>query len=310
VRVTAQLIEALSGHHLWAERYDRPLEDVFAVQDELTAEIVKALRVELRQEARPGSAPTRSVEAYDLYLRGTELLWRFDRDSVRRARELFERALELDPRFALALGELARSWALEYGFQWSPDDDGALARAEGLVRQALALDPAQARLHACLSYICWFGGKVEEGLAAAQRAVALAPGEAAAQTWLGWSLLEAGRFEEAIEPMRLALRLDPRSSSGHHGVANLYARLGRLDEALAAELRALELAPAFGPGHVLATILYAKLGREADAKAAAAEAMRLMPNFTIESMRRRVRSAGWYASVDDEILRRAGLPQS
>ena len=305
VRVTAQLIDAQGGHHLWAERYDRGLEDVFAVQDELTAEIVNALRVELGQEARQGSVPTRSVEAYDLYLRGTELLWRVDRDSVRRAREFFERALELDPRFALALGELARSWALEYGLHSPPDGKSALARAEGLVRQALALDSSQARLHACLSYICWFSGKVEEGLAAAQRAVALAPGEAVAQTWLGWSLLEAGRLEEAIEPMELAVRLDPRSASVHNGVAALYARLGRLEEALAATLQVQQLTPAFGPAYLIATQVLMQLGREADARAAASEVMRLQPDFTIESMLRRVPGAQWY---DTEALRRAGLP--
>jgi adenylate cyclase len=307
VRVTAQLIDAQSSHHLWAERYDRGLEDVFAVQDELTAEIVKALRVELGQEARPGSAPTRSVEAYDLYLRGTELLWRLDRDSLRRARELFERALELDPRFALALGELARSWGLEYGLH-SPGDEGALARADGLVRQALALDSSQARLHACLSYICWFSRKVEEGLAAAQRAVALAPGDAFAQTWLGWSLLEAGRLEEAIEPMQLALRLDPRSASVHNGVATLYERLGRLEEALAATLQVQQLTPAFWPAYLRATQVLMQLGREAEAKAAAAEVMRLSPGFTIERLLRRV--PGTALSIDQGALRRAGLPQS
>jgi adenylate cyclase len=307
VRVTAQLIDAQSGHHLWAERYDRGLEDVFAVQDELTAEIVKALRVELGQEARPGSVPTRSVEAYDLYLRGRECFLRFDRDSVREARGLYERAFAIDPRFALALGDVAMSWVLEHASQWSPDDEDGLGRAERLVRQALALDPAQARLHFHLSYICWFTGEAEEGLAAAQRAVALGPGDANALTWLGHWLAVAGRLQEAIEPLLLALRLDPHSASGHHEVGALYSSLGRLDEALVELSRARQLAPAFFPAHLVATELYMKLGREAEAKAAAAEVMRLAPGFTIERMLRRVPGT---SGLDRDLLRRAGLPQS
>ena len=307
VRVTAQLIDAQSGHHLWAERYDRGLEDVFAVQDELTAEIVNALRVELGQEARQGSVPTRSVEAYDLYLRGRECLLRYERESVREARGLFERAFAIDPRFALALGELARSCVLEHAFQWSPDDEDTLGRAVRLVRQALALDPAQAQLHQCLSYVCWFTGEAEEGLAAAQRAVALAPGDAGAQTWLGKSLFVAGRLEEALEPLLLALRLDPHSASGHHELGVLYSSLGRLDEALVELSHAQQLAPAFLPAHLVAAALYVTLGRDAEAKAAAAEVMRLAPSFTIERMLRRVPGT---SGLDPDLLRRAGLPQS
>ena len=155
VRITAQLIDATTGTHLWAERYDRVLEDVFTVQDEITRNIVTALEVQLTsgEQVRLWRQGTTNPEAYDTFLRGRDQAMRKTREDTVQARRLFERAIELDPGFAMAYVGLASTFTLEVRLGWSPSLAESLERARALTHKAIALDDALADAYAQLGYI-------------------------------------------------------------------------------------------------------------------------------------------------------------
>ena len=149
VRITAQLIDAATGGHLWAERFDRDLTDIFAVQDDVTQHIIGALRLNLTQadQQRLVTEQTDNLEAYDCFLRGRELLWRFTREQNNRARELLQSAIQLDPKFSSAYALLAMTHGLDYMNRWSSSTSASTEHAEEFATHAVALDDSNPRAH-------------------------------------------------------------------------------------------------------------------------------------------------------------------
>ena len=190
VRITAQLIDAATGGHLWAERFDRDLTDIFAVQDDVTQHIIGALRLNLTQadQQRLVTEQTDNLEAYDCFLRGRELLWRFTREQNNRARELLQSAIQLDPKFSSAYALLAMTHGLDYMNRWSSSTSASTEHAEEFATHAVDLDDRNPTAHWALGVIYLHLRRHDLALREAERAISLAPNLADGHESLGNTL--------------------------------------------------------------------------------------------------------------------------
>jgi adenylate cyclase len=209
LRIIAQLIEAPTGNHLWSEHYDRSIDDLFELQDEVTGTIVATLIGRLEDAEIKGSERKHpeSLAAYDSLLRGIEHLRSYGEDQNRRARELFEHAISLDPRFALAHAYFSLALLLEHGFGSAPD--AIKERALDSARTAVRLDPRESRCHQFLGQAYLLCGEHDLALSHFERTSALSPNDANATAHRGYALAIVGRAEEGIEVIRHAMRLNP-----------------------------------------------------------------------------------------------------
>ena len=287
VRITAQLVDATTGYHLWAERYDRDLKDVFALQDEVSQKIVGVLAVKLTlpEKDRLGRTPTRNLEAYDYVLRGMEYQRRTTKEANAEARKMFGRAVELDPDYAMAYAALGWSHLQAWQLQWSRDAE-TLQRAFELAQNAIARDDSLAGPHSLLSQVYLWKKEHERAIAQAERAVALAPNDADSYETLAEVLAWSGRAEEAIGYIKQAIRLNPQHpffylwTLGHA----LYLT-GRSDDAIATLKKVLQRNPNFVPAHAFLAVLYGEQGLEREARAEGAAASRLSPEASVENLR-------------------------
>jgi len=253
IRVTAQLIDAADGSHLWSEEYDRELEDVFALQDEIARTIVEKLRMTLLGGVLPVRHAPRSVEAYSLYLRGRYLHDRRSSEELGRAIEYYQEALRLDPEYALAWAALSRAYALQADSGYA-DVAAGYANSRDAAARAKALDPELAEAHVAWGRISmaydWDWAKAEQEL---KLALALDPGNIEALMMSGNLALTLGRAAEAVELYQRARDRDPLRAATHNnlGIACYFA--GRLPEAEAAFHRVLELSPGRAGAHYFLT---------------------------------------------------------
>ena len=289
VRINAQLIDATTGGHLWAERYDKDLKDIFAVQDEITEKIVAALEVTLSggEQEQVARRYTDNLEAYDLFLRGQEYYRRGTLEAYAQARQMFEKAIELDPDFAAAYAELSY---MHYMLRASHSGgvSGALEQALELAQKAVELDDSLPLAHTRLGWIYLRLKQHDQAIAEAKRAVALDPNYAEGYAVLGYILNWAVRSEEGIDYIKKAMRLDP------HYPAHYLFRLGQAyyvmeqnEQAIAMMRRAIARNPDQDATHRHLAILYVEAGREEEARAAVAESLRIRPNDTLEVVEQR-----------------------
>jgi adenylate cyclase len=309
VRITAQLIEATSGMHLWAERYDRNLDDIFAVQDEVSQTIVSTLvgRIEEARLQQSLRRPTTSLAAYDCLLRGLAHFRGYAADDNRKAYEMFERAASLDPRYALAHSYLAFVSIAMHGFASAPSEvlDSAFMKAT----HALELDPQESRCHRVLALIWLYRRDYDLAEYHYRKALDLNPNDADRRMDFGELLALRGRAEEALRFIESAMRLNPFHPTWYSfqlGIT-LYS-LQRYEEAA----QAFKRMPS--PGywtHARLAACYAQLGRMAEAHAAAAEALRKRPGFsTAEFLHRDILLERAEDRSDlSEALIKAGLPK-
>ena len=280
VRVTAQLNDASTGADLWAERYDRDLTDIFAVQDEITREIINALRFELGDatSTRTGGPITSNAEAYDLYLRGRVLTDRRTAEANERAQDLFLQAITVDPAFAAAYAEL--SWARYLGWYYAwPGSTNTLSESLTAAQKAVALDQFLPLAYARLATVQGYVGQLDEALGAARRAVELDANYAAGHDVFSMVSMWVGDAERALAAADRAARLDPYSFRAKHGRGRAYFVMFEYDKAITAFRASLALNPDFGIAHLWLAATYGLMGREAEAKAQAAELLRLSPDF-------------------------------
>jgi adenylate cyclase len=290
VRITAQLVDATTGYHIWAERYDREDRDIFALQDEVTQHIVGALAVKLTEAERERIArvPAGSLEAYDLVLRGQDERRRTTREGNAEARRLFVKALDLDPRYARAYMGLSWAHLQSWQFLWSTGPE-SLERAQELAERAVALDDTLAPGHSLLAQIYLWKKEHDRAIAQAERAVALAPNDADGYETLAEVLAWAGRGEDSLRFIRQAMRLNPHYpffylwTLGH---ASYMAR--RTDDAVDAFRKLLQQNPNFLPAHAYLAALFAEMGRDDEARAAWRQALQLSPDTTLTDLRQRL----------------------
>ena len=277
VRITVQLIDAASGAHLWAERYDRELKDIFAVQDDVTQRIVNVLQVKFAaaEQERIGHVGTANVEAHDCLLRGLERFWKFTPESTREASVQLVRAVELDPGYAAAHTWLARVLVFRWITVLDPNPE-TLERAYDHIRLAVDLDPKAPHTQAVLCWVQLWRKQGEAAIAAGWRAVALDPNNADAYLFLAFALAVSGRGEEALHNIVKAMRLNPHPSAFYQTALCLcYIALEEYDLAIAACKRGIEVTDAFIPNHYLLCLIYTLLGRDEEARVEREKLMQL-----------------------------------
>ena len=264
VRITAQLIDATTGGHLWAERFDRDLTDIFAVQDDVTQHIVDALALNLTEgeQQRLAAEQTDNLEAYDCFLRGREHLWRFTREQNNQARELLQRAIELDPKFASAYAFLAVAHGLDYINRWSASPSTSVEQAEEFATRAVALDDRNPYAHWALGIINLHLRRHDMAIREAERTISLAPNLAEGHESLGNVLHYSGRSEEALACFDRAMALNPYYPDMFlHFQAQAMFQLGRYEDAVASLKRRLVRNPGTDVSRVLLAASYGHLGR-------------------------------------------------
>jgi adenylate cyclase len=270
VRITVQLADATTGEELWAERYDRPLQGVFALQDEIVRRIVTTLnlQIELSQQGLVVPRRTDNLEAYDDVLRGTLFYYQYSRDGNAKAREMFDHAIELDPKYADAYAALALNYYVGWVIALNPDP-GGLDHARHLAQQAIMLDDSLPLAHRARSSIDVQEGQLDHALTEAQRVIALDPNSAVGYAALAQVLNSRGKSAEALVAIEKAMRLDPRSTRNNYlwlqGWA--YSQLGQWEEGITA----LKRAPDFIVCHVLLAADYFNLGDRDAARAETAQ---------------------------------------
>jgi adenylate cyclase len=313
VRINTQLIDATTGGHVWAERYDRKLDNIFAVQDAIMERIVQALELHLtdtEQEHRDKGPKTTSLEAYDLVLRARKLMTRFDHKAAAEARDLLQRAIEIDPAYTEAHSLLGFYYFEEWR-TWGRKRDQNLSLALELATAAVELSPSEPSPHVLLALVYQWRREFDAANAEADTALALQANDAITLGNLGSMLNWASRSEEALGLLQQAVRLDPfhppdyldRLAATHSGIG---------DYGLCVEVakRGVALDPDYVGLHVTLAVCQAALGREAEARAATAEILRTNPRFTLKGY------AAYAPFTDDrrlrfevDLLRKAGVPE-
>jgi adenylate cyclase len=312
VRITAQLIDAGSGGHLWAERFDRDLTDIFATQDEVVEKIVGALAVKLTQgeERRLRQRGTSNVEAYETWLRARESLSRSTREGVAQARAMHLRAIELDPNFAAPHAGLSLAAISDYVSDWAADPAQALDEAERWARRALELGDQEPVSHLALGNVLVWRRNLEGALAEFRRMIELDPNFAQGHSATGLALMYAGRPAEALEAFAIAKRLDPHHASiVLHFMAQTHFSLGQYETAAKQLLERIARTPATDSSRMMLASCYGHLGRADDARAAWAELLKVNPDFSL-AQRERVlpyKNAADFQRIV-EGLAKAGLP--
>lgn len=288
IRVTAQLTDASTGAQIWAERYDRGLEDIFAVQDDLTGQIVSVLAVTLTTERNARRRSDPDMATYEYILRGRELAWLHKRETGTEARRLLAQAIWLDPSCAAAYSWLAFAHTIEYVNRWSEAPEESLRVADELARKAVKLDENDAQAHFVLGecYL-WARRDHESAMHESKRAIELDPNYSHAHLLLGHALHYAGRSGESLQHFEKAMRLDPCYPDLYlHFVAQSYYSLGRYREAIALLQRRLARNPDTDISHVLLAACHGRLGQIAQAKPCWDKALTINPAYSIDEKRR------------------------
>jgi adenylate cyclase len=290
IRITAQLIDAVADAHLWAERYDRDLNDIFAVQDEVTLAIVTAIEPALgsAERERAHRKPSESLGAWESYQRGLWHAYRFTAAENAEAQSHFRRAIERDPNFAPGHAGLAYALFLSVMLGFGGDAESSVAEASEAAHRAIMLDPEDAFGQATLGRVHQMKGEHEAAISAYEKALALNPNYASAHYGLGWALIYSGRPEEGLPVVDEAIRLSPRDPMlwGFLTLKGLaFVAMDRHEEALKWIRKALRQSNAGVRTHVFEVIALAHLGRIEEAKEALQRVYTIKSDFDMDFVR-------------------------
>jgi len=313
IRITAQLIDALNGHHLWAKSYDRDLSDIFAVQDEITKNIITAMQVKLTEgeEVNAASKGTKNLEAYLKYLRANELTNKVNPESNALAKQLAEEAIESDPDYSYAYYVLGRSHMMDVWVKTSKSPKESIGKAIELVKKAIALDATNSNAQGLLAFLYSMTKQHDKALAQAEKTLAINPNSAMAHFTVGKNLFFAGRFEESIPEYKKAIRLNPIPQSILLWSLGLsYAYTEQYEEAIKWCEKAVHQEPNDLLARVMMTVVYSLSGHDEKARVEADEVLRIQPKFTIDKFKKKVT---YKKETDREkllgALRKAGIPE-
>jgi adenylate cyclase len=320
VRVTAQLIDASTGRHIWADRYDRQVDNIFAIRDEITRAIAGQLgglqgKVAQAEVGRLAGKKPNSFTAYDYLMRGLYELYKYDRASNTAARDLFEQAKKIDPNYARAYAGLAWTYALDYDFEWTDDYEGTVKLAFDNANTAVHLDPNDYQAHWALGWAYLYSWEHEKALASYLRARELNPNDAELLAEMSNLLVYIGQPSQAIDQLREAIRLNPNHERWYiEYLGWAYEHAGMPHEAIdtlgpvidePATKEQLWLLPTLAAAYA-----YPSVGRMDDAHRVVKEILSLQPEFSTTE----VASRGPYKTKElsdryVSVLRRAGLPE-
>jgi TolB-like protein len=310
VRIAARLIDAAAGTHIWAERYDRELKDIFAIQDEITERVAGAIEPELlmREGARATARGTSNLTAWDLVRQGT---WQFHQITLpthMRAREIFREAVKLDAQLAEAHMWLGRANESIVGYGWSDDVAADLREAVRSCLSGIRLDEKDPYGHYALSMSYLFSGALEQAIQAAEKALELSPTFALAHLGVGMARLYVGDAAGAVEPLERGLRLNPFDPQNFHWFRSLalaHYFTGNPDRGLQAAVKALQVRPTWRPGVETMTICHVALGRIEDARRCAEQLRQLEKPESDVLDQLRLRNPHWTKDIA-KALKTAG----
>ena len=312
LRISAQLTDAASDHHVWAERYDRELEDVFAVQDDVARSVVDALAIALKpdEQERVGRPPTENIAAYDVYLRTRATPYPPTRENILTAQQAYKRIIDIDPAFVGGHAGAALTSALSVMFGHSDEPRVEAEEAVRTAQKALGIDRQFALGHSALGLAYLARRQNDEAVSAARRAIELQPSDGDAHAFFAMTLISAGRGEEAAEAAESALRLDPQFANGPYlnilGMAKFVAR--EYGEAIGAFERNLERGGPIGvPALLCLAASYAAAERADKAQETIQKVLRFDPRFSIASPRAMVIFNSEVSERLIDFLRRAGV---
>jgi adenylate cyclase len=312
IRITAQLVEAESGKHVWAERYDRALGDIFVLQDEISAAVTIAVAptIARAEQQRAVRKPPGSLDAWAAYQRGFWYWSKFNADDNALAQKFFQQAIDLDPSFGGGYRGLAMAQSVAAGGFQTRNLAETLTSAEALARRAVALDGADAEAHSTLGAALCSRGDYEGALAEAERALVISPNLAVAYATLGATLIFSGRPKEGLAALRASIRLDPLDpllpSRLNRLALGLYFS-GEYEAAVEAAKRAIRLNPDYPMPYRWLAAALGQIGRTSEAKETLDKAMAVAPASFDMHVRGRV---PWMRPEDHahmlEGLRKAG----
>lgn len=290
VRITAQLIDAVTGGHLWAERYDRDLKDIFKMQDELTQQIVSILKVKVEkaEQERALRKETDNLNAFDYNLRGWWHYQRFTKEENDKARKMFEKATELEPKFASAYAGLGFTYYEQWTNQWSQDPHN-LDKAFELANKAMAIDDSVGGAYTLLSHVYLWKKQHDQAINLLETVIAHNPNNANGYADLAEKLVWAGKSEKALELVKKAMRLNPYYPVNYLATLGYaYFSLGQYNEAIEAEKKVLIRNPDYLGSHMLLAVIYTELGRDEEARAQIEKALKTNPQLSLESFSKRL----------------------
>ena len=299
VRITAQLVDAMTGNHLWAERYDRELKDIFAIQDEVTLKIlasVTGMTVSTDEAMRFSAKGASNLQAYLKAMEGGVLFSGFNRDDNALAGKKFEEAIALDTQWAPPYARLSAIYAFDFRFTQNPE---SLKKAYEYAQKAISLDETQLFAHLSLTTVYSFQRRYEEAIAAAEQAIKVAPGSADAYCFLGFSLVVAFRYKEALPYLERALRMNPFPPAYYFmQIGTAHSFLRNYKEAVSAFKKALSLSPKNQFARFQLVVTYVEMGRLEEARAEAEELLMIDPRW---NAMRFLKTAPW---KDPEVMER------
>lgn len=313
LRITAQLIDASTGGHLWADRYDRDVSDIFAVQDDVTRQIVEALRVTLTpaEHARLAGGGTRNLQAHDLYLRAREFLFGVNknRETFAEAKSLLERAITLDPRYAEALAGLGFAHIFDYFNRWTTDADHALQLTKEYAEKAIAVDPNEPFGHLVAARASMFAGHLDEAQAQVNTALSISPNDAMGHYTLGCIQIYAGQPLAAIPQIERAMRLDPAYSQQYlHFLGTAYLVAAKYETAAALFKQRTILVPDTDLSRAFLASALGHLGEIDEAKRVWSELEAINPDYSFaDHLGRLPFKVPGCVNTIKEGLRKAGL---
>ncbi len=285
VRITAQLIEGSSGQHLWAQRYDRDLENIFEIQDEVNQEIVSACRLQLSEGDRQflKRRGTEVVDAYDYLLRGMNETQANTMEGSARARYCFEIALELDPDYAAAYARLALNYIFRWIQNWSKSKEDSLDKGLEFALRAVAIDGQLAMAHAALSWARLWQGEHDKAVAEGKLAIDLDPGDVLALERLALSMIYSGDAETSLPYIEKARRFNPNFTYDFvHGLAMFM--MSNYAEAIEDTQGSFDLSPDFVPAGLYLAASHALVGNKSDAEAAVARIRQANPSYQLSDV--------------------------
>jgi adenylate cyclase len=314
VRITAQLIEGATGNHLWAERYDRELQDIFAVQDEITQMVVGAIGPELSraEQQRARLKSPNSLRAWDRYQHGLWYLWRLGPTDIQEAIRFFKSSIELDPAFSSAFATLSYAHITNYIRGYTESRQTELQAAYDAAMQAIALDKDDALSHWAVGIVCLFKREHTLALEKLSAAMELNPSYAPAFSQYGLELTFCGRANEAAPYFDLAERISPKDHFrwfAWFGRAWAHFFLGQFDEAAACARKTLEATPSFVWGYVILVAALSSSNQPKEATLALQDLLKVMNGFSIRFVDETGPFDGPRRATLIDALRKAGVPE-
>jgi adenylate cyclase len=312
VRVTTQFIDALKGYHIWSERYDREMKDIFALQDEITLKVLKALDVRLIR-GEPGKVLGSGIDSLEVYIKGLQArnyLYQWNREGIIESRKLTEEIIKIAPQYATAYQGLAGVNMMEVFLGMSQSPRESLMKAIELCKKAISLDDSLPGAHGLLGFLYVQIRQYDKGIAECEKALELAPNSADAHSFMAQGLNYAGRPEEAIAHNDKAFRLNPTGAPTYYysGASFSYFLTGRYEDSIKVCKEALERWPNNALAHARLAIAYMALGREEEARNAAQELLRIDPKFSAQKFAQMQPAKDPTAATQAlELMNKAGL---